>query len=138
MRAVLIILIATTAFANLGCDAIFDKGCPEDTERWIEYQLFMGLSAPDGDVVDDTEWETFLADTVTARFPDGLTVLDGNGQWRGSNDQIEREASKLLIILAPNDDDEAEELIDQISNEYKSRFEQESVLKTINKTCVSF
>ena len=138
MRAVLIILIATTAFANLGCDAIFDKGCPEDTERWIEYQLFMGLSAPDGDVVDDTEWETFLADTVTARFPDGLIVLDGNGQWRGSNDQIEREASKLLIILAPNDDDEAEELIDQISNEYKSRFEQESVLKTINKTCVSF
>ncbi len=138
MRAVLIILIATTAFANLGCDAIFDKGCPEDTERWIEYQLFMGLSAPDGDVVDDTEWQTFLADTVTARFPDGLTVLDGNGQWRGSNDQIEREASKLLIILAPNDDDEAEELIDQISNEYKSRFEQESVLKTINKTCVSF
>ena len=138
MRAVLIILIATTAFANLGCDAIFDKGCPKDTERWIEYQLFMGLSAPDSDVVDDTEWETFLADTVTPRSPDGLTVLDGNGQWRGSNDQIEREASKLLIILAPNDDDEAEELIDQISNEYKSRFEQESVLKTVSKTCVSF
>lgn len=54
MRAVLIILIAATAFANLGCDAIFDKGCPEDTERWIEYQLFMGLSAPDSDVVDAT------------------------------------------------------------------------------------
>ena len=138
MRAVLIILIATTAFANLGCDAIFDKGCPEDTERWIEYQLFMGLSAPDGDVVDDTEWETFLADTVTPRFPDGLTVLDGDGQWRGSDGRIQKEASKLLIILSPADDDEAEELIDQISNEYKSRFEQESVLKTISKTCVSF
>ena len=138
MRAVLIILIATTAFANLGCDAIFDNGCPEDTERWIEYQLFMGLSAPDGAVVDDTEWETFLADTVTPRFPDGLTVLDGDGQWRGSDGRIQKEASKLLIILAPNDDDEAEELIDQISNEYKSRFEQESVLKTISKICVTF
>ncbi len=138
MRAVFIILIATTAFATLGCEAIFDKGCPEDTERWIEYQLFMGLSAPDGDVVDDTEWETFLADTVTPRFPDGLTVLVGNGQWRGSNDQIEREAFKLLIILAPADDEDADERVEQVSNEYKNRFEQESVLKTISKTCVSF
>ena len=138
MRAVLIILIATAVFANLGCDAIFDKGCPEDSERWIEYQLFMGLSAPDADIVDDTEWETFLADTVTPRFPDGLTVLDGDGQWRGSDGRIQKEASKLLIILAPNDDDEAEKLIDQISNEYKSRFEQESVLKTISKICVTF
>ena len=138
MRAVLIILIATTAFANLGCDAIFDKGCPEDTERWIEYQLFMGLSAPDGDVVDDTEWQTFLADTVTARFPDGLTVLDGNGQWRGSDGRIQKEASKLLIILSPADDEDADKRIEQVSNEYKSRFEQESVLKTISKTCVSF
>ena len=138
MRAVLIILIATTAFANLGCDAIFDKGCPEDTERWIEYQLFMGLSAPDGDVVDDTEWETFLADTVTPRFPDGLTVLDGDGQWRGSDGRIQKEASKLLIILSPADDEDADKRIEQVSNEYKSRFEQESVLKTISKTCVSF
>ena len=138
MRAVLIILIATTAFANLGCDAIFDKGCPEDTERWIEYQLFMGLSAPDGDVVDDTEWETFLADTVTPRFPDGLTVLDGDGQWKGSDGQIQKEASKLLIILSPADDEDADERIEQVSNEYKSRFEQESVLETVSKTCVSF
>ena len=138
MRAVLIILIATTAFANLGCDAIFDKGCPKDTERWIEYQLFMGLSAPDSDVVDDTEWETFLADTVTPRFPDGLTVLDGDGQWRGSDGRIQKEASKLLLILSPADDEDADERIEQVSNQYKSRFEQESVLKTVSKTCVSF
>ena len=138
MRAVLIILIATTAFANLGCDDIFDKGCPDGTERWIEYQLFMGLSAPDGDVTDDTEWESFLADTVTPRFPDGLTVLDGDGQWRGSDGRIQKEASKLLIILAPADDEDADQRIEQVSNQYKNRFEQESVLKTVSKTCVSF
>ena len=138
MRVVLVILIATTAFVNFGCDAIFDKGCPEDTERWIEYQLFMGLSAPDGAVVDDTEWETFLADTVTPRFPDGLTVLDGDGEWRGSDGRIQKEASKLLIILAPADDEDADQRIEQVSNEYKNRFEQESVLKTISKICVTF
>ena len=99
----------------------------------------MGRSGPeDGDIVDDAEWDTFLADTVTPRFPDGLTVLDGSGQWRGSDGQIQREASKLLIILAPIDHEQAEDLIEQVSNEYKTRFEQEAVLKTISKTCVAF
>ena len=42
MRGLIIILIATTAFASVGCDAFFDKGCSEDTARWIEYRLFMG------------------------------------------------------------------------------------------------
>ena len=88
--------------------------------------------------MDDAEWDEFLADTVTPRFPDGLTALDGNGQWRGPDDQIQKEASKLLIILVPTDDEEADELVEQVSDEYKSRFEQESVLKTVNKTCVAF
>ena len=52
--------------------------------------------------------------------------------------QIQREASKLLIILAPIDHEQAEDLIEQVSNEYKTRFEQEAVLKTIRKTCVAF
>ena len=138
MRAVIITLIATAAFAGLGCDAIFDKGCPDDTERWIEFQLYMGRGGPDGEVVDDAEWDDFLADAVTARFPDGLTVLDGKGQWRGSDDVIQKESSKVLIILAPSDDEDAEALIEEVIDEYKLEFDQESVLKTVGKTCVAF
>ena len=138
MRTVIITLIVTTAFAGLGCDAIFDKGCPDDTERWIEFQLYMGRAEPDGEVVDDAEWDAFLADAVTPRFPDGLTVLDGIGQWRGSDDVIQKESSKVLIILAPSDDEDAEALIEEVIDEYKLEFDQESVLKTVRKTCVAF
>ena len=138
MRAITITLIAALAFASLGCDSIFNKGCPEDTERWIEYQLYMGRGGPEGEVVDDSDWEAFLADGVTPRFPNGLTVLDAKGQWRGSGDLIQRESSKVLIILAPNDDEDAEELIEQVIHDYKREFNQESVLKTVSKTCVAF
>ena len=138
MRTVIITLIAVTSFASLGCDAVFGNGCPDDTERWIEYQLFMGRGGPEGEVVDDSDWDAFLAEAVTPRFPDGLTVLDGNGQWRGSDDVIQKELSKVLIILAPSDDEDAEALIEEVIDDYKREFDQESVLKTVTKTCVAF
>ena len=69
MRAVLIVLIASAAFAGFGCDSVFDKGCPDNFQLRVEYQLLMGRSGPDGDMVSDTEWETFLADTVTLVSP---------------------------------------------------------------------
>ena len=103
----------------------------------MEYQLFMGRSGPDGEIVDDEDWETFLAESVTPKFPDGLTVLDGKGQWRGSDGRVKRERSKLLVILAqPGESNNR--LIDEISEEYRSQFNQESVLKVVEDTCVSF
>ena len=96
----------------------------------------MGRGGPSGEVVDQDEWDQFLADTVTPRFPDGLTVLDGRGQWRGSDGAIQKESSKVLIILAP--DEYADDLIEEISDEYKRRFDQDTVLKTVSQTCVAF
>ena len=138
MRTLILFLTASVALFAAACDFIDSQKCPDDTDRWIEYQLFMGRGGPDGEVVDDAEWDEFLAEMVTLRFPDGLTVLNGQGQWRGSDGEIQRESSKVLLILAPSDDDAAEDLIDEVSAEYKRQFDQESVLKTVNKTCVAF
>ena len=33
--------------------------------------------------VDTPSWARFVAGAVTPRFPDGLTILDARGQWRG-------------------------------------------------------
>ena len=65
----------------------------------------MGRNSGDTEVVTDEAWRGFLAAEVTPRFPDGLTVLDANGQWRGDDDVILRERSKVLLILAPQDGD---------------------------------
>ena len=130
-------IILCLLFAAVACSQIDAPVCPDETDRFVKYELFMGRSTQDGEVVDDAAWDAFLADTVTPRFPDGLTVLDARGQWRDSEGQILEERSKLLVILAPPSDD-GMGLIDEISDEYERRFNQESVLRVINDVCVSF
>ena len=138
-RAIALVLLglavaALTACAEWGEDR---KACPEGTDRWTEYQLFFGLSQGDGGTISEEAWREFLADTVTPRFPDGLTVLSGNGQWRDSSGEVLRERSKLLIIYAPPGED-GRRAIEEISEEYERRFDQESVLRVIGSACVSF
>ena len=130
-------IIVCLVLATVACSQSDTPSCPEGTEEFTEYQLFMGRNGPEGEIVDDEAWDTFLADTVTPRFPDGLTVVDGRGQWRGADGLIKKERSKLLVILAQPGDDKTR-LIDEISDEYKRRFSQESVLRVVEDTCVSF
>ncbi|HJR72629.1 MAG TPA: DUF3574 domain-containing protein [Luteimonas sp.] len=95
------------------------------SERRLDKMLF-GMNSPDGPV-DETRWQAFLADTVTPRFPDGLTVYRTQGQWRGASGQVEREDSRAVEILH-GDDADGRKRIAEISAEYKRRFKQEAVL----------
>ena len=133
----LLIGLLLSAATIAGCSGVGSPTCPEGMDEFVSYQLFMGRSTGDGSIVEDMGWDSFLADTVTPRFPDGLTVLDANGQWRNSGGMVEKEQTKALIILAPPGD-EAMRLIDEVSEEYKRRFDQESVLKVVEDACVSF
>lgn len=129
-------LCAAVAVAS-ACSGTSALSCPEGTERWVEYQLFMGRGGSDGEIVDDEAWDAFLDKVVTPRFPDGLTVVDGEGQWRASDGAITQERSKVLVILAPPGGD-ARQRLDEISQEYKLRFDQEAVLQTFAETCTAF
>ena len=138
MRPLALAIVAVAAFAVMACGGNDEpEECPEGTDSWSEYQLFFGLSQSDGGTITEEEWRAFLADTVTPRFPDGLTVISGNGQWRDSSGEILHEGSKLLIIYAPPGND-GRRAIDEISEEYERRFDQESVLRVIGSACVSF
>ncbi len=64
---------------------------------------------------------------VTPRFPDGLTILDANGQFLGSKGII-KEKTKLLILIYSNREEDKQE-IQEIIDEYKTKFQQESVLR---------
>ena len=132
MLACLALVLLTSACANTDT-----AECPEDTDAFVEYRLFMGRSNQTGEVVDDAAWAAFLEDTVTPRFPDGLTVLDARGQWRGSDGVILKERSKVLIVLAPPGEDKMA-LTREVSDEYKRRFGQEAVLRVVEDVCVTF
>jgi len=133
----LLVLLVLAGSVSAACSESNDVTCPEGSEAFVRYELFMGRSGPGDEVVTDQAWDAFLGDTVTPRFPDGLTVLDARGQWRDSEGQILKERSKVLVILAPPGD-EPRGLIDEISEEYKRRFNQGSVLEVESDACVSF
>lgn len=101
-------------------------------------ELYFGSERADGPEVTEQEFEDFVDREVTPKFPDGLPVLTGDGQFRGSNDVIVEEQSFVLILLYPPKDKEANDEIEQIREDYKVAFEQESVLRADSRERVSF
>ena len=100
------------------------------TEKFMRTELYFGRNIPTGGSVSETEWQTFLDEVVTPRFPGGLTVLDADGQWRGNDGSISREESKVIVLLYPRKQrKEANVKIEEIRAEYKKRFTQEAVMR---------
>ena len=100
-------------------------------------ELFFGMNRPDGGVVSPEEFQGFIDTQVTPRFPDGLTVVVAKGQFRGTSGVTEREDSRILILLYTLDR-QKNALIEEIREAYKNAFEQESVLRVDESSCVSF
>jgi hypothetical protein len=89
--------------------------------------------------VTEAEWVRFLAEEVTPRFPDGLSVLDAAGQWRGRDGALLRERSKKLEILLPGTDaSTARARMLPVEAAWKARFSQQSVLTAYSARCISF
>ena len=133
LRAVLFILACATAPA-VQADV---PPCPAGMDRFSEYRLFFGRSQGGVEVVTEEAWRAFLAEEITPRFPDGLTVVDAAGQWRDASGTVVRERTKLVVILA-DPGGSGMRLTDDIAEAYKRVFGQESVLRTVAPSCVSF
>ncbi|MCG3115052.1 MAG: DUF3574 domain-containing protein [Candidatus Manganitrophus sp. SA1] len=93
----------------------------------ISDTLFFGLSTARGPV-GAAEWNDFLRDIVTPRFPDGFTYWEANGQWRGADNRLVQERSMVLQIVHP-DTFQAESAIQEIIHRYEQQYEQDSVLR---------
>jgi hypothetical protein len=88
--------------------------------------------------VTEAQLQAFVNAEVTPRFPDGLTLLAGIGQFRDSGGATQVEGANVLILLYPWRDAHADRKIDAIRNDYRRRFEQQSVLRADSVSCVSF
>ena len=78
------------------------------------------------------QWNQFLAQIVTPLFPDGLTWFDVQGQWKAPDGKIRKLSSRMLIILYP-DSPKNDRAIDQVRQQFKSRFHQLSVLRVSSR-----
>jgi hypothetical protein len=93
-------------------------------------ELFFGSLKPDGSLVSEEAFLRFLDTEITPRFPNGLTLLLGLGQFLNAQGVIIQEPSRLLILLYPVEEwRHRSEKIEQIREQYKQMFDQESVLR---------
>lgn len=105
------------------------SGAANQTLNFARTELFFGTAKPDG-VVTDEEFLAFIDAVVTPRFPAGLTLLKGTGQFQTDDGEIIKESSFLLILLYPVEDvRESSRRIDVIRRRYTTQFQQESVLR---------
>ena len=99
------------------------------SKPFLRTELYFGTAKADGSTVTEEEWQKFLADVVTPRFPDGFTVLTGYGQFRDSG-KIVRENSFVLIVLYPQKmRKSSSRKIEQIRRAYVKAFQQQSVMR---------
>ncbi len=118
------LLIATTP--ALAADAGF------------EYQAFFGAAIPASkqpcngiltSVTDDL-WESFVANSVAAEFPDGFTVANASGHWKddSAKNPVSEDSRVLILVAKQAADDETGAKISKLIGVYLKLFCQHSVL----------
>ncbi|HEY1838282.1 MAG TPA: DUF3574 domain-containing protein [Rhizomicrobium sp.] len=120
---ILLLLIAAPVFA---------RDCKPPARSMARTELLFGAGQ-----VSESAWHRFLSKEVTPRFPDGLTALEGYGQWKADNGAITKERSRMLLIWH-TPDAKADTALDAIRDAYKKQFHQQSVMRVDGEDCVSF
>lgn len=125
-----------TSLGLAACGALHGSPCSPDQQRLTSETLYFGTATPTGTVTAE-EWSAFLGESVTARFPQGLSVWPAAGQWRSADGSLTRDSSFVLNLVHPGDP-AIDEAIRSIVAEYKARFRQEAVMRVKTDACVSF
>lgn len=104
-------------------------GAKSGAMPFVRTELYFGTARPDG-VVTDAEFREFVDQHVTPRFPDGLTLIKGDGQFRSEGSVLIKEQSFVLILFYPyGTRDECLRRIERIRFLYKQEFDQQSVVR---------
>lgn len=124
-----------------GCVSVDIDGettiCPSGLEPKTTVDLYFGRNIGQTAGVSDADWARFVDEEITPRFPNGLSVGDVAGQWKGADGVIVREPSKAVMVVLSGEEGEYAKL-DAIRDAYKARFRQEAVMLVQRQACVGF
>jgi hypothetical protein len=128
-------LVNPSPFLTARAQSSAEIGCTPTSAPQLRTTLYFGLARPNGSV-SELEWQVFLRDEVTSRFPEGLTVWDADGQWRSPGGSIDHENSKVLLLVHA-DTPVARGAVQAVIERYRKVFEQQSVLWETARVCVA-
>ncbi len=126
---VLVLLLALAGTAGAAPE------CPKGLEPVTGYRMLFGLKDKDDKAITEDQWQRFLADEITPRFPAGLTVFDANGQWLPPSGKLQREPVKVVLVAVSEDPAESIKRVHEISAEYAKRFNQYAVYLMAASSC---
>ena len=115
-----ILLFTTTVFSQ-------DVAATSNDDAYHKVELYFGLTA-NGKKITQKKWQQFVAGYITSAFPEGLTIVNAYGQWRTDEGAVLKEGSRIVILVCRRNA-ASEEKIAKIKDEYKKRFNQQSVLE---------
>lgn len=132
---VLVALLGAGIPALVGAALHTDVGQP-----YQETRLYFGTERSDGSgPVGEREFMRFLDREITPAFPEGLTVHDGYGQWRGQDGKVVRESSYEVVLLYPEKEaGERSGRIERIRQAYEDQYQQDSVGRSDDKLTAEF
>lgn len=110
----------------------------DTTSSWTRTELFYGAGRLPVDPEREARWESYINEVVTPRFPEGLTLLEGTGQWRVKEGQTPRRNRTRILILIHETTEENSHKVDEIRELWKEISGQQSVLRVSQPANVSF
>ncbi len=117
---------ATGGAAPAGCSPLFRDA--------MVTELYFGLSGPGGRAIPKKDWETFVKTAVVAAFPDGFTVIQAQGYWRGAGMKAAAQEKSLILKVVHPAGPVAMKKLTGIAKRYAERFRQQAVLLSTTKT----
>lgn len=127
-----LLMLLCVVFALESCSMLLS--CRLGEKSAVMDSAYFGTDQPTG-IVTPQQWQQFIDEVVTPRFPQGLTSWQAAGQWKSSG-EIKQEVSNILNIVHPNDE-KSDEALREIVDEYKARFQQDAVLRIRARACMS-
>ncbi|MGL5075246.1 MAG: DUF3574 domain-containing protein, partial [Waterburya sp.] len=82
--------------------------------------------------VSESQFQSFVDNVITPRFPDGLTIFDTQGQFQDTTGTVVEESSQVVSLIT-EDTQTNETAINEIVSEYIELFQQESVLTVVDE-----
>ena len=110
----------------------------DTSSAWTRTELYYGAGRLPADPEREARWEAYINDVVTPRFPEGLTLLEGTGQWRVKEGQTPRRNRTRILILIHEATKENSQKVDEIRTLWKEISGQQSVLRVSQPAEVSF
>jgi hypothetical protein len=93
----------------------------------VSDRLFFGRSIPGGGEVTEAQWNSFVAEVIVPRFPEGFALWRGSGHWMGDDGvAVSEQTCVLETFHRPGPAVDAK--LAEIARAYRQRFNQDAVI----------